>query len=121
MGFWTFLQRTKRIQGIFKKKTADSVVEGGGNKRGGGVFLQNLHFLPPPSFKTGKGIGGGRTGRRRRLPALPGMAGIREWGKMGWRPRRFDSHLGLGRREEVAPQAATNCRRWWLGVATFEV
>jgi hypothetical protein len=48
MGFWTFLQRTKRIQGIFKKKTADSVVEGGGGiKEGAGVFCKTfISFLP---------------------------------------------------------------------------
>jgi hypothetical protein len=59
MGFWTFLQRTKRIQGIFKKKTADSVVEGGGGiKEGEGFFCKTfISFPPPPHSKQGRGLG----------------------------------------------------------------
>jgi hypothetical protein len=93
----------------------------GGIKEGEGG-LQNLLLFPPPLFKTGEGIGGGRTGRRRRLPALSGTTRVGEWGGMGRRLRRFDSHphIGLRRREEAAPRAAADCRRCWLGVAAFE-
>jgi hypothetical protein len=43
--------------------------------RGTGGFWQNCILLPPPRFRTEEGgIGSGRSGRRWRLPELPGMA-----------------------------------------------
>jgi hypothetical protein len=85
---------------------------GGKGERLGG-FWQNRPFLPLPQSRTEKGGGSSGAVGRRRLPASRATAAAGRRGKMERATRGTDSHphLGSGRREEAAPQAAAV--RWW--------